>query len=192
MRRAERVEVRLPDRLPSAMLRARQAVTLEISLGPLADEVVLHGALRGASSAGSDARFVVLEPEQDDALNYLAAVQDGERKAAARGHRRLPSRLPVRWSDPRASETERTRLRDISRGGAFIVSERVPPVGERIEVTLDAPDGERIQLCSVVSWIRSEHPHRGFGVSFRPADPATARRLSEVVRGHEGAAVAGL
>ncbi len=185
-----RVRLLLPDRLPSAILRDGARVVVEVSLGALADEVVLTGLLVGANARGGDARTVLLDPDQGEVLNYLVDVQTGEREAAARGHRRLPSRLPVRWTGTGpvvqdAAAYQRSRLRDISRGGAFIVSEETPSVGEQIEVTLDAPDGAGLSLASVVSWVRHDSPCRGFGVSFRPSDPATARRLNEVVRGHE-------
>lgn len=189
-----RVRLQLPERLPSGMLRDGARVVVEVSLGALADEVVLTGLLVGANTRGNDARTVLVDPEQGEVLNYLVDVQTGEREAAARGHRRLPSRLPVRWAaqtqTARALESakddfQRSRLRDISRGGAFIVSDEAPRVGQQIEVTLDGPDGAGLSLASVVSWVRLDSPCKGFGVSFRPSDPATARRLSEVVRGHE-------
>lgn len=187
-----RVRMLLPDRLPSAMLRDGARVVVEVSLGALADEVVLTGLLVGANARGNDARTFLLDPEQGEVLNYLVDVQTGEREAAARGHRRLPSRLPVRWAATQIRSIEnddddvrRSRLRDISRGGAFIVSDATPSVGEQIEVTLDGPDGAGLSLASVVSWVRHDSPCKGFGVSFRPPDPATAQRLNEVVRGHE-------
>lgn len=70
-------------------------VRLEVSFGPLADEVDLFGIVAESSDDAS-------QLELDDAcaaqLAYVLDVLGGQRQAAARRHRRLASSLPVRWS----------------------------------------------------------------------------------------------
>jgi Tfp pilus assembly protein PilZ len=171
-------------------LNQEDDVYLEISFGPLSDEVLLRGRIeqvRNATDEGGNIVEVRFLPGQASRLRYIEEVLSGARKAAARGSRRHPSRLSVNWQ--LGGQRFLSRLRDISRGGAFILSTEPPTVGARVPITLRPEDGPPLQVHSIVSWIRPVGEHgkqiAGFGVSFKPADPATAKRLSEVVRLHE-------
>ena len=163
---------------------AGDRVAIEISFGPLADEITLTGrVLEGPTGATPSAR-IVLDPEQAPKLAYIGAVLDGGRQAAARRHRRLPSNIPVNWR--RAGSVHSSRLRDISAGGAFILCKDPPRVGESIEVTLrPGATLPRVSVSSVVSWIDPRGTYAGFGVTFKPADAGLARQLTDVVRQHE-------
>lgn len=161
-------------------------VRVEVSFGPLADEVIFTGSVTGVEGGPRPRVGVRLDEGQGHKLDYVAAVLDGGRQAAARRHRRLPSNIPVNWQV--SGSMRSSRLRDISAGGAFILSQGQDPpsVGDRIEVVLHpGPALPRVRVASVVSWIHSDGERAGFGVSFRPADPRIARQLTEVVRHHE-------
>ncbi len=167
------------------------ALTLEISLGPLADEVLLRGTIEAVENLGAGSvatlRFSVGQGER---LRHVEEVLEGDRKAAARGSRRHPSNMAINWQH--GEHRHRSRLRDISRGGAFILAEQAPRIGDRVCVTLRGDDKALLQVPSVVSWIRGAgsrgDPVAGFGVCFKPTDPASAKRLTHVVRLHEDAA----
>lgn len=162
------------------------SVSVEVSFGPLADEVVLTGTVTATASPERPGVSVRLDGGQSAKLDYIAAVLDGGRQAAARRHRRLPSNIPVNWLA--SGNMRSSRLRDISAGGAFILSQAqdAPRIGDRIEVVLHpGPALPRVRVASVVSWVHAHGNHTGFGVSFKPADPMVARQLTEVVRHHE-------
>lgn len=171
-------------------------VYLEISFGPLADEVLVRGRIESVHTAHEDGKNVVdvrFLPGQSPRIRYIEAVLTGQREAAARGSRRHPSQLSVNWQS--GGQRHLSRLRDISRGGAFILSTEPPSVGERVAITLRAEGGPPLQVHSIVSWIRPAGDHdlpiAGFGVCFKPSDPATAKRLSEVVRSHASISATG-
>jgi Tfp pilus assembly protein PilZ len=166
------------------------AVRVEVSFGPMADEVDIFGEVSSTSSGDSSARWLSIELARDceDQLRYVQEVLGGNREAAARRHRRLPSSLAVRWGSedgPRA-----THLLDISAGGAFIVSEELPEIGKEILVQFRTRDILKpLRIQSTVSWVRPapSAERRGFGVSFKVPDAASASMLSRVVREHETA-----
>jgi hypothetical protein len=163
-----------------------ERVHVEVSFGPLADEVVLMGTVTRTQTAQQRSVGVRLDESQQAKLDYVAAVLDGGREASARRHRRLPSDMPVSWRA--AGPTRSSRLRDISAGGAFILGHgrELPQVGDEIEVVLHPVSSlPRVCVSSGVSWIHAGGRQTGFGVSFRPADSAVACQLTEVVRHHE-------
>jgi uncharacterized protein (TIGR02266 family) len=156
-----------------------EALMLEVSFGALADDVAFP-------CVADTNRGVLCLPTEDSewgaAVTYVLSVLEGGRAAAARGHRRLPSNLAVTWRADDAAGA--SRLRDISKGGAFILSDKPPRIGTRVDVLFRDPEDTAVRVTSVVSWVRDSGA-RGFGVQFRPADRETAARLSAVVRRHE-------
>jgi hypothetical protein len=164
-------------------------VNIEISFGPLADEITLTATIVEAGrSTERPSTKVRLDDGQRAKLSYVGAVLDGGREAAARRHRRIPSNIPVNWRQQ--DSVHSSRLRDISVGGAFILSEDPPHVGQEIDVILRPGAAlPRVEVSSVVSWVARTDDFVGFGVNFKPSDPAVAQRLGEVVRHHESDAV---
>lgn len=162
-------------------------VLIEVSFGPLADEVnVMSVVVEGDEPKASQTVLETLS-QSDEQLRYIDDVLGGTREAAVRRHRRLPSSLAVKWDrklTPRVS-----RLLDISVGGAFILSEDLPDIGDQVTVQLRTGDVTApLRVQSTVSWIRGGRgDRRGFGVSFKLADMGTATRLKDVVREHESA-----
>lgn len=182
-----RGELRVPTR---EGVVAGDRVAIEISFGPLADEITLTGRVLEGPTRIAPSATVVLDPEQTAKLAYIGAVLDGGRQAAARRHRRLPSNIPVNWR--REDSVHSSRLRDISAGGAFILCKDPPGIGESIEVTLRPGAAlPRVSVASVVSWIDPRGAHAGFGVNFKPADASLAQQLTDVVRQHESDAFTG-
>jgi hypothetical protein len=169
-------DVRAPARtgvVPGVTVGGRAA--LEVSLGALADEIVVEGVVQT-----TEADAVVLRVEEGLAtrVRYLLEVQAGLRHATARRAMRVTCDLPVRWVlDGRG---RRTRLGDLSRGGAFLLSADAPQVGACVEIELQHPQGP-LRLESTVSWVRHGNAP-GFGVCFRLRDRDLANRLTEVLR----------
>jgi hypothetical protein len=79
-----------------------------------------------------------------------------------------------------------TRARDLSRGGAFILSHLQPHVGASVIVELDGTATTPIlRVAAVVSWIQRHGPDVGFGVRFLVRSRGEAERLQQLVRVHE-------
>ena len=165
------------------------AMRIEISFGPLADEVELEGTVVGLqTSQHPGPRTVVLAfgRDQGPQLRYLRHVLAGRRSASARRYRRVPTDLAVRWRDGRTLHACKTS--DLSRGGAFIVSRICPRVGEEVEVELVTEGASVLCLQAVVSWVRGDASSPGFGVSFKLTDRAAAAALDALVRRRERSA----
>lgn len=159
---------------------------IEISLGPLADEVELDGTVVGVQTCpeGGPARVIVaFARAQAPRIRYLRHVLAGRRSASARRHRRIPVDLEVHWRIGRARYA--SRLTDLSRGGAFIVSRCLPRIGDEVEVEILADPPKALAFDAVVSWIRAQGTHAGFGVNFKLTDREAAAALTEVVRRQE-------
>ena len=158
---------------------------VEMSLGPLADEVQLEGRVRAVQTLeGGQAPKVLIGLERDcvERVRYVQAVLDGVRAATARTHRRVPVDLEVRWTW--GSEHFASRLADLSRGGAFVLSARQPPIEAMVGVELRCGN-ELLVLTGIVSWVRSGGDQPGFGVAFRLPDREAAARLTEMIRERE-------
>ncbi len=169
-----------------------ELLEVELSFGALADEIVLEGkaaTIQADNDGGQNALIVRFGHDQRAKLDYVRSVLDGERPAAARGHRRLPSDLPVWWRT--GPLRQQARLGDLSRGGAFVVTPSPPAVGTHLELELhDVWERRVLKLPSVVSWVKLDPRHSGFGVTFRLADRRNAQQLDAVVRHHtDGPAV---
>lgn len=159
-----------------------QQVRLELSLGALADEVVIDGRVFEERAAPVHGREAVVSVISDHVarLRYARAVLFGERPAAARGSRRVSADLPVLWE--RDGEQLRARTLDLSRGGAFIRALDLPEVGERLAVELPVSSTERVQVPSVVAWVSDDQRRPGFGVSFKFSDRGVAAMVQALVR----------
>ena len=163
-----------------------ETIMVEVSFGPLADEVLLQGVVRELQSPdpGRPRAVTIGFPiDESERVRYLQQVLSGRRKASARRDRRVPVDFEVRW---RWRELQyASRVRDLSRGGAFIASRWQPEVGAELDVELRPPSSDHLQVDAVVSWVRDAGTDPGFGVSFRIPDRATAARLTEFVRAEE-------
>lgn len=161
-------------------VRTGDRVRVEVSFGALADEVVLSGQVTEIESGEAPRVDIRIVAEHAERVRYVREVLSGDRVAAARSHRRVVASLSVRWSE--AGVGRDGRISDLSRGGAFIVSDRPPQIGAVVDLDLDLGGAERLQVSSVVSWIRRAGTQPGFGVSFRLKDRDAAARLTEAVR----------
>ena len=95
----------------------------------------------------------------------------------------MPCDLPVSWHW--VGRSRRTRVGDLSRGGAFILSEVHPEVGEAVTVAIEGEDTGRLEFEARVSWIRPAGSDPGFGVAFRLQSREAAAALQALVRAQE-------
>lgn len=168
-----------------ATVERGELVAVEVSFGPHADEVVLHGMVAEVQPSVGDRspRVVIALPRAEvERVRYLRAVLEGNREASARRDRRIAVDLPVTWRcgvDQHAS-----RIRDLSRGGAFIASRSLPRIGERLEIEIASRSDGALHVPAIVTWVRSKG-EVGFGVQFQLRNRDVAARLTAVVREHE-------
>lgn len=175
--------VQIPTR---ELVEHGEAILVEMSFGPLVDPILLHGLVRNIEGGepSRPARVTIGFPPSEAArVQYVRSVQSGDREASTRRDRRVPADFEVRW---RWRESRyASRVRDISRGGAFIASRWQPEVGSRLGIELLPLPEVALHVDAVVSWVRDGGNDPGFGVNFRIPDRATASRLTEVVRAQE-------
>jgi hypothetical protein len=163
-----------------------ERVRVEISFGALSDEVEIDGHVHAIGAPiGNGPATVVLRVDEvhRPRVRYAAAVLDGNRPASARSHRRIPTDLTCSWTE--GSDEHRSRMLDLSRGGAFIRSERCPAIGTTVTVRMPNAHGTAIRVNAIVSWVRRAGPRGGFGVSFKLRDRILAQQLHRMVREQE-------
>ncbi|MCR9164798.1 MAG: PilZ domain-containing protein [Nannocystaceae bacterium] len=159
-------------------LEEGEHLCLEISFGPMVDEVMLSATVEAIDG---DRVALSVPLSERSKTTYVLQVLAGTRSAAARRHRRVPVDLEVRWTWK--GDRYASRARDLSYGGAFIESRVLPSVGARVDVVLRTPDAAgEISVGGEVAWLRQSRGTAGFGVCFKLPDRSVAARLHEVVR----------
>ncbi len=181
-----------PGRLlvPSREVLERGAVIrVEVSFGPLADAIVLRGAVVGSTPRGDRAPLITIEiaREHGPRVRYILEVLTAGREATARASRRVSSQIQATWYWGLGSHA--ARIGDLSKGGAFIRCAAPPSVGSAIGLELNDSMVARyevpLKLDATVAWVGRSRGHRGFGVEFRVVDRELARRIAQLVRWHE-------
>ena len=108
----------------------------------------------------------------------------GEEK---RQHPRVAISWPIELEPP--YESIKGQLKDISRGGAFIVCRKPLPLNEKLRLCVKVPEQEELLLNAEVVWSNINVPqdqviHRGMGVKFTQNTHKTRRRLEDVISTH--------
>lgn len=139
------------------------AVAVEVSFGPLSDEVVLHGEIEHVDADGDGTYTIAISETHAMHFAYVQAVLTNQRQPIVRRHRRVERDVPVAWTYD--GRTRRSRSGDISCGGVFIVDPRPPAVGSKIDVRLELGI-QSLTLCAEVTWAGQARGSHGFGVRF--------------------------
>lgn len=75
---------------------------------------------------------------------------------------------------------------DLSQGGVFIATYRVFPVGSRLELGFQLPDGTEVRARGVVRWVRAESEPEaerpGMGISFTELSEVALAAIAEFCR----------
>lgn len=166
-------------------LAADEEVVVEIKFPNLPNKMMLRGVViewhaalpRLGVRAGATVAFSAAEEEK---TNFLLAVARGMRTGGVkRKHARLPIEVQAAWRLPNSSERHPGLLRDISIGGAQLVTEASLEADDDIVLELTVPGGAKpIQIAAKVS----NGTPAGYGVSFLYRDGGGSRRLREIVR----------
>lgn len=161
-----------------------ERIAIELSFGAMVDEVEVEGRVVATvpGAAGAPPLLVVGFDERFRAqIAYVQGVLGGLRSPSARAHRRVPVDVAVRW---RCGELrQNTRARDLSRGGAYLLSHLQPGVGQAVEVEFEGDETTPIlRLSAVVSWVRRMGATAGFGVRFLVRSRDEAEYLQRWVR----------
>lgn len=187
-RQLETSHLRVPSR---EAIELGSVIRVEISFGPLADEIILRGVVKQHTPRGERAPLIDIEIAEEHAARarYVHEVLAEGRHASARASRRVNSQVQATWYWGLGSHA--ARIGDISKGGAFIRSGAPPSVGSAIGIELnDSMVEDRraygpLKLDATVAWVGRSQGHRGFGVKFRVLDRSLATRIAQLVRWHE-------
>ncbi|MCG8587716.1 MAG: PilZ domain-containing protein [Proteobacteria bacterium] len=125
----------------------------------------------------------------------MADVQDS---VVPRRHVRLPIRMSVRIStiDPETDpftgrpffRTSRETCANLSRGGAFVLTDEPLSPGRRLLVELEIPDGPSLQAVGRVAWSKKvlaptgNRSESGVGIEFVGGSAQDFRELEEHLR----------
>lgn len=166
-------------------LERDEEVLVEVNFPNLPNKMMIRGIVlawraalpRLGVRAGA---MVAFDAAEEDKKNFLLAVANGKRTGAVkRRHARLPIELPAMWRPPNSAEKKKARLRDISIGGAQLITDAALELENDLVLELIVPGGAKpIQIAAKVS---NQTPG-GYGVSFIYRDGGGSRRLREVVR----------
>lgn len=194
---AEFLERYLPD-LPTGGLfvptrksmAIGEPVVVSLRLGPRGSTVLMRGTVawrrpgkhRTKTQAGIGIEFLESESKTRD---YLLSVARGDHGVmSARRHQRLPLDLPVLWQVPGARQENTGVLRDIGRGGAFVMTKQPLDGGTDVVLKMAPPGAEvAMPVSARIAWIApgiSSEP--GFGVAWIARDAGGGRRIKELVR----------
>lgn len=162
-----------------------QEVVVEISFPELPNKTMLRGKVLSWRSALPRLRVragaeVTFDAVDDDKRLFLLEVATGKRQGAVkRRHARVPVEVPCRWRLADAAEIADAVLRDISIGGAQLITDDEIAVDSDVVVELTAPGGARpISIAAKVS----NALDNAYGLRFVYRDGGGSRRLREVVR----------
>jgi len=101
-----------------------------------------------------------------------------------RQHPRVAISWPLELEPPH--ENVKVQLKDISRGGAFIVCRRPLPLNEKLRLCIKLPEQEELLLNAEVVWSNINVPqdkviHRGMGVKFAKNTNKARQRLEDAI-----------
>jgi uncharacterized protein (TIGR02266 family) len=114
----------------------------------------------------------------------LVAASQKSKWEDKRQHPRVAISWPIELEPP--YENIKAHLKDISRGGAFIVCPKPLPLNEKIRLCLKVPEQEELLLNAEVVWSNTNVPqdkviHRGMGVKFTQNTNRTRQRLEDIL-----------
>ncbi|MCH9683909.1 MAG: PilZ domain-containing protein [Deltaproteobacteria bacterium] len=114
-------------------------------------------------------------------LEFLQQVGSGDLQLTARRrHVRLPVMVEVHWRRQGNTESFIAALSEISEGGALLLTEQPPAVGEEVIVEIVPPGSER--ALEVLATVRNTNNPDGVGLEFQARDMGGVHRLREVIR----------
>ncbi len=177
----------LPTTTP---LKAGEEIVAELAAPFLPNKVLIRGEVRSWRQAvprlriraGAEVRFLAAEkPKRDFLLACLGGAEGTRQVSPKRRHARLPVDVPVRYRLPGRSDGHDSLIREISAGGALLVT----PGGLlplETEVILEIRPPGTLSALEVAGRVSYHAPPDGTGLRFVYRDGGGSRRLREVVR----------
>jgi CheY-like chemotaxis protein len=137
--------------------------------------VLPRTARAAGEAAGADAIVYkpVVQREFLDAIRRFVPL-------AERRSRRTPAALRFTWTTE-GGVTGQSISRDLSTSGAFLESDRVPPVGCPLDLAFRLPGDEREIACGAHVRNVPQHGALGFGVEFDGLEPEDLSRVQAFV-----------
>jgi Tfp pilus assembly protein PilZ len=131
--------------------------------------------------AGIGVEFLVSERAKWEYLLDLARA--GASARSRRRHERVPVDLKISWRPVGRLEPFPGHLRDVGRGGAFVLSTANVALQERVVLEI-APPGAEVPMAFIgrVAWIGRSGTENVFGIEWRARDAGGGRRIKELVR----------
>jgi Tfp pilus assembly protein PilZ len=131
--------------------------------------------------AGIGVEFLPNERVKCDYL--LEMANSGSTVQSRRRHERVLVDLPIVWRPLGSTENLRGKLRDIGRGGAFVLSPASVPDESQVVIEL-APPGAAVPMALIgrVAWTGKTGEENVFGIEWRARDAGGGRRIKELVR----------
>lgn len=170
-------------------LQAGDPVSVKVRLGRRQPPMILFGkvAWRRAGRhllkirAGIGVEFLPSEKAKWDYLLELASP--GTSVQSRRRHERVLVDLPITWRPVGSTEPLQGKLRDIGRGGAFVLSPASVPDESQVVIEL-APPGAQVPMAFIgrVAWRGKTGDENIFGIEWRARDAGGGRRIKELVR----------
>jgi Tfp pilus assembly protein PilZ len=170
-------------------LQTGEPVSVRVGLGRRQPPMVLFGHVAWRRPgrhllkirAGVGIEFSPSERVKCDYLLEMAT--SGASVQSRRRHERVMVDLPIIWRPLGSTEDLRGKLRDIGRGGAFVLSPASVPDESQVVIEL-APPGAEVPMAFIgrVAWTGKTGDENVFGIEWRARDAGGGRRIKELVR----------
>jgi hypothetical protein len=126
--------------------------------------------------------LVEFSPEEKDKRDFVLRVLSGSQgpgKLRKRKHTRIPIEVPVRWKTVGTLDFRKCGLREISAGGALLMTLAPLPLGQEITLELMPPGSvSPMAIAGKVAY----HAGVESGIKFLYRDGGGSRRLRELIR----------
>jgi Tfp pilus assembly protein PilZ len=170
-------------------LQVGELVSVKVRLGRRQPPMVIHGRVAWRRPgrhllkirAGIGVDFLLGEQVKCDYLLELA--RSGTSIRSRRRHERIPVDLAITWRPLGSNSDLQGKLRDVGRGGAFVLSTASVPYESQVVLEI-VPPGAEIPMAFIgrVAWTGKTGEENVFGIEWRARDAGGGRRIKELVR----------
>jgi Tfp pilus assembly protein PilZ len=170
-------------------LQVGDMVSVKVRLGRRQPPMIVYGRVAWRRPgrhllkirAGIGVEF--LPGEQAKCEYLLEMARSGASIHSRRRHERIPVDLLITWRPVGSNEGLQGKLRDVGRGGAFVLSTATVPHGSQVVLEI-APPGAEVPMAFIgrVAWTGKTGEENVFGIEWRARDAGGGRRIKELVR----------
>ncbi|MCG8419656.1 MAG: PilZ domain-containing protein [Proteobacteria bacterium] len=163
-----------------------QAVVIELSVPALPNKVLIRGVVRSWRPALPRLRVragavVEFMPEEEPKRKFVLETLAGTRgPSPRRKHTRLPVDIEVRYRLTDDASFSRTRLTEISVGGAMLSTTEPLPLDADVILEITPPGA--VSAIAISGKVAYHGPTGGTGLKFVYRDGGGSRRLRELIR----------